>query len=641
MYKSIFITLISVLGLAQIFSCKENEVQKPTSSLEFLIKDEFGGLLDSVQCEIASVDNKILRMTDILGRVKIEKIPVGNYTISYTKNGYHAGVKSIEVEANPTSIVLVLASGNTFLRVSESTLNFTHSSDSKTIHIESNSSWSITSNASWIKTSVLSSSGSSDIIIHWEKSNEDIERSAEVVFKAGSIERELHLIQSPPLKLIYSKGVIGNYENNIRDSIKITFNKPISVNSITTTYSFCLSEIQHKVSGKNLAFTYSCARLAESYPFTLSVKDGSETYTFNVDVNFYTEKTTVLANIIDYFVTEDNQAIWCITQNPSKLYKLSIPDLSIIKEHNLDYPLASIKWNKFKNTLNVFDYALYDEFNNGLNYLLYLEAETGEISKSEIKPIETETFRGDGYGTRFLVPKDISLFSNGTGIILLADQATSWGWRFIDSRNSDSTYLSESHYNYSEIGYQEIHINYDKTKMYMMYPSGTTTIDIYEMGNQTFKTFTSPLPGRSSVLIANKKRDRVYVGQLYEQFITDLNGYMSKISIIDTRAFYGGTDFSYKDDEDETIYNLADGNFRILDYKIGFTSFSADANGRLSKISSTTDGENLIALKHNSEGTTDFFLFNIDEMTTNRAPNPNSGTRVETSLGSLKSVWIK
>jgi hypothetical protein len=646
MRRLTYYSLLKLFLLSLLVSCKENEVQIPKSSIEFIIKDEFDGLLDSVVCELSTENEKISMNSDANGYVKFDEINIGKYTLSYSKANYITGSEEIDVGIEPEKLELTLASGNTFLNLKDSVFNINYVNSTKTIQLESNSNWSIETDVNWIKTSVSSGAGNSEVTLTWEKSNDDYERVAHVIFKAGSIKRKLRVIQFPPLKLLKVNAVIGNEEKNIQDSVKLVFNKRITVKSITTSYEFCLSQILHKANANNLAFTYKCTFLGQSFPFTVSVLDGNEPYTFEIEAKFYTGKLNIPGYVMDYFVTDDNQYIWCVTTFPSALLKVSLKDLAIVKERALDFAPTGLAWNSYHNTLNIFNTRYvcnYADIESGAckdNYLMFVNTETLEITKRKIPLING--YDREWYLYPYVFPKGIYQFKNGSGLILLNNEYANTGWRFIDSFNSDSTYISSDHIRYNEIKYQEIFLNHDKTKMVMLHPWGSTSIDIYEMGNPTFRTFKSPISsGRSSRFLASKKHDRFFHGQVYEQFITDLNGYVSFITTLGTGYFYGGQDFSYKPGQEETIYYVSDGTFRILDYKIGFTTLTTQAISRLLRINTTTDGKNIIGLVQRNEGTTDILMFNVEETFVNQALRPNSTNRATPTISTTKSVWIR
>lgn len=638
--SAIFVVLL-VFFLA---SCKEDEkAEKPKSTLEGIVRDEFGGPLDSVKCVISSSSFEYTILTNDAGRFTSPKIETGSYLITISKANYTTGNTEVELKETPTMVELVLSSSNSFLRVSDSLFVVSYSGGGMEIIVESNSTWTATTDAAWLKSSTTSGEGNASLKFTWEKSEDNNDRIGMITLRSGSIERRVKVKQTAPVKLLSATGIIGNYEDDVQDSIKLVFNKPVTVNSITTSYQLCLSEMNSVVYGNNLSFSYSCARLGGEYPFSVSVKEGKDVFNFSLTIPFYTKKLNVVGQIVDYFITDDNTSIWAITNFPNKVLEISLTDLAVTKEHTLDFAPNTIKWNHFKNTLNVFSLGVcYTQEvlagNCKNNYLLYLNPEDFSITRSKIEPIE-----GYDFSRPYLFPRELCLFDNGMGIIRMVNYNNYTGWRFIDSSNSDSTFISESHLDFTVEEYDQIVLNHNRTAMYLIHPLGSTSIDVFELGGSVFRTYTSPLPGRSNYILPNKKKDRVLHAQLYQQFISDMDGYMSKVSYLDTRSFYGGIDFSYKPGEDETVYYLADGSFQILDFKNGFTNMSTDALNAMVDIQSTTDGKDLIGLyKNNSDGGTTFFVFDIDATFVNRTSTPDPSGRIRAGTVSHRpSVWVK
>lgn len=632
------------IPLISLSSCadKDRENPIPEYDLQGIVRDEFGEPMDSVTCVLTTQDQGRQTTTDKYGAFWMRKLKAGKYTITFSKPNYITGNEEIDVAQDPTVVELTLSAGTSFLRTSDSLFTVGSSSASAEVRVESNVSWTATSDAQWINISTAAGAGNSNLKITWEQSDEMTDRVGAVWIRSGSLQRKIKVAQAAPVKLMSYQGIIGNYENGADDSIRLVFNKPVSVHSITTSYYFCLTDIKHNLSGNTLSFDYSCARLGESYPFTVTAKDKHQTFTFDIKVSFYDRKTTIPGYIVDYFVTDDNKFIWGVTQFPNKVIKVSLPELTVVKTFDLDFDPNFIKWNAFRQSLNIFKRASRCDFEKLIagqcdNNLIHFDPETGAVIRSKINLITGYDAGDSGYP--FVFPYDLLLFEDGTGIIQLENEYNYFGWRFIDSRKSDSTYVSDPHWRH-DIGYESIHMSHSKDKVYFMHQWGSTSVEIFNKTDLSFSTYTSPVSGRSNSLVVNKKNNRVYHAQLYEQFISDMGDYVSKISYIDNRPFYGGIDFSYKDGEEETLYFLQDGILQILDYKTAFTSFSCKTAGTLADIQSTTDGENFVALKKNNEGTTDLYVFNIDHVTENKAQNINAGGRTSTGFDKpFPSSW--
>ena len=628
--------VLAVIALSLFASCKERqeELSVPQGILEGIVKDEFGDVLDSVKCTVTSASSEFSTTTGADGKFRSPKLTTGKYVVMLSKAKYITASEEVEIKPEPTIAEFILSSGTSFLRVSDSTLSVTHTAGDQDILVESNANWTVESNSSWLKTSNGAGAGTKTLKLSWEKSTEDHARTAVISIKAGSIVYKISVTQSPPLKLLSIEGVIGNYENGVSDSVKLQFNQPIALNSITKHYEFCVPPTTpYKIWGNRLSFSYPCAALGGEYSFTVSVKNEmNESFSFPVTIQFYQKKLSLDGYVIDYFIANDNQTIWAVTNFPDRILEISVESMTVLNSFNLDFKPQRIVLNQYYNLINVFSHSDWCYTCNS-NYIRFFDPVNGSITKLKVDPV-------DGYdhpNYPSIFPLNFTTMKNGLSVLISADDSGNHKWRFVDAVR-DTMYISPSH---SSIRYQEIYLYHDQSKILMMHPWGSTTVDILEVGDMNIRTYNSPLRGRSNMLLPNKKANRVLHGQLYEQFISDLEGYVSNVSYIDTRSFYGGTDFSYRSGEEETIYNLADGTLMILDYKIAFTSLSTDALSRMRNLQSTTDGKSVLAFVQNNVGTTSFFRFSIDDIMKNKLPSPVSEGRVARSGPTTKSVWTK
>jgi hypothetical protein len=632
---------ILIVASAFVTSCKEDEPEV-RGTVVVMVNDEFGVPLEGVLCTVTGT-GEYSSTSGSNGQATIENVLAGNYQIILSKNNYLPATKEIRISREPAYLELALSSGQAFLQIKDSVFNVRAGGAALTVAVESNATWAVSSNVSWLTLSEKTGSGRGDIGISCVNSTEDAVRTGIITITCGTIRKKIRVNQDMPLKLLTVRTVLGNAETGVKDSIIVAFNKPVTLTSITPNNYLCLGEIKSKTYGRNVGFTYGCASMGASFAFSTTVKDGPDTYTFPFQVNFYNKKITVPGFVTNYIITDDNTTLWALLRFPNRLLKIALPDFTIQKQYDLNFQASSIRWNSYKNTLNIFGsgWCYTSDIVDGdcdQNYLMYIDPENFEIMRSEIPLIS-------GYDSESnhppVFPRALALFHDGTGLVQLVDEYQYNRWRYFNSGNPDETYISTMHTSASyDIRFQEMHTNYDKTKIYLMHPWGSTRIDVYEHGSPTFKTYTSPLNGRSNILISHKKANRVYHAQLYEQFVSDMDGYVSKISYLDTRAFYGGMDFSYKTGETETIYYLADGFFQVLDYQTAFTSFSTDALSNLSSIQSTTDGDYLVATRGGSSAT-EIFLFNIDELTKTKIEPANSSGRISSQDVPTQSVWRK
>jgi hypothetical protein len=109
----------------------------------------------------------------------------------------------------------------------------------------------------------------------------------------------------------------------------------------------------------------------------------------------------------------------------------------------------------------------------------------------------------------------------------------------------------------------------------------------------------------------NRINSRVYFGQLYDQFIMDLDGNMSQISYIDNRD-NGNADFCYLQGKDDIIYFIDDYFLQVLDYGNSVTLMSCDIACEMRSLTVTLDGKNAYAYSGRYPGSS-VFKFNTDD----------------------------
>jgi len=627
-----FIRSLTVLVIsASLLLCCKDEQELPKSSIAGVIKNQYGDLLDSAECRIDIL--KLSSITKEDGLFAFSSITIGKYAIQFSRHGYVSREILVELEQEPKNVEVILSSGVEFLTVSDSIIIIGNTGGVRSIKIESNAEWVVKSSTEWIKTSVNSSNGNKTVQLTIADSDEDVVRESKVRIRSANLERTILVQQDYPLKLLSVIGTIGNYENEVKDSVEVFFNKTITEISITPNYQYCSSNnIEFKVHDNRLAFNYDCARLAEDYPFTVTVSHLGEKYVFHFIVKFYNEKATVNGSIQDYFIKEDNSVIWAVSDNPNQILKISSVDFKVLNSYPLDFEPYKLEPNAYDNSLNIVG-RRYNCIDCPSTYIYNFNPNNGLISSYHVLPIyDSNNMLLDA--ARY--PVDLQVMSNGVGAILTQSINDVYGWRFIDFSNNGQMYLGNNH---DAIRYQYVKLGNNKDRIYLMHYDGIN-VDIIEKESSIIKTYNSPLiAGRPNIFIASQKSNHVFHGQLYEQFISDLDSYLSNVSYLDTRSFaYGGSAFSNLTDENEIIYYASEGLFMVLDYKNGLTLLSTDISSSLYYIQTTSDGQRLIGAKFGDK-TTDFYSLKVDQIRKNSlgsSSNP-SGRK------SLKSnnVWVK
>jgi hypothetical protein len=252
----------------------------------------------------------------------------------------------------------------------------------------------------------------------------------------------------------------------------------------------------------------------------------------------------------------------------------------------------------------------------GLNY------HTGEISLAfTVAPDEK-----DHPSSPANIPYAIGFTKIGLGVVLLqANGSSALRWKIIDSSKNDSIY-TYLHYDNSTVteytNFHNVYMNFDQSKLFLMQPEGSVNYGIFDGTTEKISILRPSSVTRNYTLTPHKKADKVFVRQLYDQFIMDLNGNLSRISYLDSRHG-GNADFSYRKNENKIIYICeaqsfidVDNSFYILDYNTSTTLQSFDVIENLEEFSTTINGKYGVAYKKNSDKSSSIYTFLTDKFYT-------------------------
>lgn len=617
-----------------LFQCTD---EKPTPSgvINGRVVDAFGNLLDSVECSIIGPAGKTIKIAAPSGRFSL-RTGYGNYNATISRKWYATSKCHINLSGEKVDTTITLKVQTSYLRVTDSLVNASFASGSKSIKIESNSAWTVTSDSPWLSTLSTAGSGTMIISLVWQASQENASRSGKITISSADAKFIVTVTQSGAPQIVAVYGRIGNKESNVADSVVVEFNLPISIKSIQAKTNLCLSDIRSKVSGSRLSFSYECASLGGNYDFTITLRDAANnTCSLDMSVPFFKIKKDFDGWIQDYVLSSDNQWIWAVTQFPNQFLQIAVSDLSISKSFPLPVKPNSLTFNNYSNKFNIFSMDK-NCYGCGGNVLYALDPENGDMTEVTIVPIP-------GYDHPIypaIFPWSMSMFQNGLGVLITADESGNSKSRYIDASRRDTTYVKDDAVGHNE--YNVSCMNFDKSLIYLRGPSRPSDIDIMsESGDiQVFKSpFTQPpYFGLPHFIVPNKLDNRVYVVQLYEQFISDMKNSSTKTSFIDTRAEYSASaDFSYRPGDEQIVYYSMDGSFQVLDYANTFTRLSADVDVRLSQLNATTDGKLLIGVINNGTTVSSAIqIFDLDDVVSNAImPSNPAGRRSSTAL------WVK
>ncbi len=409
-------------------------------------------------------------------------------------------------------------------------------------------------------------------------------------------------VQQDSLQVLNYSWKIKNGMIESEDSISVLFNKKVSIKRINSNISYCLAEIEAEYTSNHhgFSFAFSCAKLGGDYSFDINVQDSTgDTKDFHIDVPLYTKKHALEGRILNYYLNDDKNTIWILTETPNTITLLNYPDLTLKYQIPLDFAPTKMVINPYNKYAYVLcnDYGIDNQDNYYYSYIYIINIDNGEL----IKKIHLDADEKDHPQHPNVYPYDIGFTKSGYGIFLQGVKGTSaLRWKVIDSARDDTIHVHEL-YGFDNDQYpyfRKIYSNFDNSKLFLTPPYGSRKIIILNDDSHSFRLLRPEPNGRGNFIVPNRKNGLIYVCQLYEQFIMDLNGNYGILSYIDSRGS-SSADFSYRNSEDNIIYFCNEDYLSINDYNKAEVLFWTDHIG-LSDLKSSLDGKYIFMIKDKS-----------------------------------------
>ena len=582
----LFICIIPVLF--SISSCKKDETTY--GRLTGSVKNEFNQVIDGAIVTARGYKTS----TSVSGVYNLDELPVGSYTVSVSKELYIDDIQEVNIrDGEETVLDFKLKAGKVSLLVSDSLLNFPSVVGHSDIEIVSNSAWLIEHSSKWIKCSTYSGNGNAKIRITHQANTESAERSDTLFIKTGSINKKIIIKQSLHFHIVSAIGLIGNGEVEVYDSVRLIFNKPVTIKQIVSNYEFCICDLGYTMINNNqgVMFRYSCAELGGEYPFTIKIEDeDGSVITENVNIAFYESVAEFNGIITHYMLTPDEKKCWVTTREPNKLYCISTEDMKVLSCYDLPYDPLTFTINPYNQLLYIssadpseyyFDNRIYVHNPNDGNLVKIITIEQAPPSTSTDK----------------LFPWSLKFTGSGYGLLILTSGGYYVDWRIIDSADGDTVYRHPDQFSsyFNSIHLENVYANHDLTKLIMNHAYGDRDITLFDVANQEFSEFR-PVPFTRMVFIAvSRKDEKVFFGQIYDQYIVDMdNESESKMSYLDNR-FGPSADFAYSDEENLKLYYCDENYLQLLDYKDGVTLMWCETIYNLKNFTVAIDGKSAFA----------------------------------------------
>ena len=623
--------ILSLLTIILLISCRdtnENDENQKYGKLEGIIKNSYGYALKDANVEIG---NKLIK-TDIYGHYLFDKLLVGEYSVSVTKESYLNQIKAVSLKSENTEVLdFVLKTGINYIDISDSVLILNTNSGVFSIKISSNSDWHIINPSNWVENSIKQGGGDATISFKYTENQSNNDNIDTIQFISGKIIKQLIVLQSRPLKLIKASGIIGNEELALPDSFKLEFNKPIIIESVTSSSSYCLSDIntRQSVDKQIVYFSYACAELGGDYTFSIKVKDfDGNLFYQTMSIPMYSTKFMISGYATDFILLNNDTEILISTYKPNdgKIYRYSLVSGVLIKTYDLSKLVSPVRMalNPYNSKVYIIGADPNTSPNMGVLDPSYFVSDIPSIFTLDLKTDKIEhavTIKPDQSGDPYpyIIPHRIAFTSSGFGVVILIDKTSSgYKWKVIDSAHKDSLYNHEKSkmFNYTE--FNNVYANFDHSKLYLTMPWGQGSYGVFNSYNKDISLFIPNSNSLSVEITPNRKTDRIYFRNIYDQFIGAQNGYKSAISYLDTRQA-GKADFSYRNGEEMIIYSCeaqsffgSPNKFRVLDYSNGTTLLKCDLIEGLHNFSTTIDGKWAVAFKLEANNMSSIYVFNTN-----------------------------
>lgn len=379
---------------------------------------------------------------------------------------------TITLMALMLSLLMCSCTDENDISLSEALIEIDAGAGSTSINIKANCPWTASADVSWLKVTPAKGTGDAVLNCEWTSNPEPQQRTATITVQSGDIIKTVRVVQSFSAKpqMVSFRGVVGNLMKNEDSYIEITFDQPVTVESMYLDMYSLTSGPEYSNDRKTIHYAFRTALLGADVAGAVRVRnDIGVTNSFNVNIPLYQKKYPVEGGLQYALLSEDKQSVWVTTLEPSRLMQLSLDDGHVMRNIDLSFVPRHICFNPYNKKIYVLpENANYDYG----NYLCVVDPMSGRIE-------ETITFdpAPDAHPQHpTIYPYDLQFTNDGFGIVLLrARLTTGHEWRYIDAANNNQ--LSLSGYRWDEKIFEHLYRSYDGNKLWAnTYPGLYTTI---------------------------------------------------------------------------------------------------------------------------------------------------------------------
>ena len=120
------------------------------------------------------------------------------------------------------------------ISLSEALIEIDASSGSTSINIKANCPWTASADVSWLKVTPAKGTGDAVLNCEWTANTEPQQRTATITVQSGDVIKTTRVVQSFSIQpqVVSCRGVIGNLMKNEESYFEITFDQPVSAESV-------------------------------------------------------------------------------------------------------------------------------------------------------------------------------------------------------------------------------------------------------------------------------------------------------------------------------------------------------------------------------------------------------------------------
>ena len=452
----------------------------------------------------------------------------------------------------------------------------------------------------------------------------DLVRSDTVEIVAGDVVRKIAIKQGYPIKVIDTRVTYGNYAIGIKDSVYISFNKPIVLDGLDSNNELCISDNTPTLSAdrKQVGFAYTCAYLGGAFPFTVQAHDEfNSKIKERVVANFYKNSTGFEGKIVGSIFLNNDSELLISTINPSRLIRYSIDKNSIVEMVDLTSYIAPLKMSYNPKNSKVYILGTYPNSVPFFHTINIPDIYSYNLNTKAVKKEVLFCNDRDHYLTSSIITDGLEFTSSGNGLAIVGMRDTYYPDKVKQIECQDDGLIFHDITLSNGSVYNKLSPNFNHSEVFL---AGETDVVVrfrpVDGKTGVFTPLSSCYSPYLSSIQSKKDENKILLKQKDGFYIMDLNSNKCSQRAISTNFQDLYFEFSYrKDDNNLLFYGCSTPGYgytylELIDMNSSTKVFKVRTSGGISKFISTTDGKTFIALHTDAYGNSKVFTFDSSDI---------------------------